>query len=85
MLVRQFRILLQVKTLVGSGMNDFSIANKLGLRKFIVDQSIRQVRHFSEEDLKKALFDCLEYEVFIKTGKMEDQLSVEMIILKYAN
>ncbi|TCT16364.1 DNA polymerase III delta subunit [Natranaerovirga pectinivora] len=84
MLVRQFRMLLQVKSLVNAGVNEYEITSKLGLRSFIVKNCIRQVRNFKVERIKEALNDCLEYEGLIKTGRIEDKLGVEIIILKYS-
>ncbi|MFP4697889.1 MAG: DNA polymerase III subunit delta [Eubacteriales bacterium] len=84
MLVRQFRMLLQVKTLSNKRLNSFNISKKLQLRKFIVDSCLKQIKNFNEDKLKKALFDCLEYETLVKTGRMEDKLAIEMIIIKYS-
>ena len=85
MLVRQFRLLLQVKSCMGKGMNSYDIANAIGSRKFIVDKLSRQVKHFSEKVLKRALYDCVDIEEKIKTGKMNDRMGVELIIIKYSS
>ena len=84
MLVRQFRILLQIKVAMKNNSNAYTIANEIGLRKFIVDKSMSQLRFFNENDLKSALNDCLNTETLIKTGKMDEMIGVENLIIKYS-
>lgn len=83
MLTRQFNILLQVKSLLEDGRNQADIAGRMGLQSFIVGKSIRQVQNFTEPMLKKAIEDCLQTEEWIKTGRMEDKIGVEMLLVNY--
>lgn len=81
---RQFNLLLQVKELQKAGCDTVSIAKQTGLQSFLVGKYAAQARKFSTEFLKQALTECVEFEEAIKTGKMEDQLSVELLILQYS-
>ena len=39
---------------------------------------------FSEETLKKAVYECLETDTNIKSGKIDGETAVELIIAKYS-
>ncbi len=83
MLSRQFRIILQCKTLLEAGEPQNGIGQRTGLRDFVVRECLRQGKNFSTKRLKEGLDDCLETDVNIKTGKMNGELAVEVLIIKY--
>ena len=82
MIARQFRLILQCKTLNDKGLNSPEIAQKTGLRSFMIADCMRQSYNFSNEKLQGVIKSCLETDLNIKTGKMADVLAVEMLILK---
>ena len=84
LITRQFNMLLQVKELVRKGYSQKQIAEKVGLQGFIAGKYINQASVFSMDYLKQAVQDCVEAEHDIKSGKMTDQLSVELLIIKYS-
>ena len=84
LLVRQFQALLQVKEMLGNGYDQRQIAAKIGSQSFIVKNYVRQAHFFSKEELEEAIQDCAETEEAVKTGKMKDVLSVEILIVKYS-
>ena len=43
-----------------------------------------QARSFSLEQLEAAVRDCADAEEAVKTGRMNDILSVELLIVKYS-
>ena len=43
-----------------------------------------QARGFQLEQLKQALKDGVDFEESVKTGRMNDQMAVELFILKYS-
>ena len=55
LLVRQFNILLQVKTMVAAGMEQNQIADRAGLRSFTIRRYRSEAGHFSVQKLKEAL------------------------------
>lgn len=84
LLVRQFNILLQVKTMVAAGMEQNQIADRAGLRSFTIRRYRSEAGHFSVQKLKEALRDCARAEEDVKTGRLDDRLSVELILVKYS-
>ena len=84
LLVRQFNILLQVKTIVAAGMEQNQIADRAGLRSFTIRRYRSEAGHFSVQKLKEALRDCARAEEDVKTGRLDDRLSVELILVKYS-
>jgi DNA polymerase-3 subunit delta len=85
MMARQFRMILQCKAAQESHMHPAEIAHTLEIRGFIVDECLRQGRNFSLPQLTKALQDCLDMDIRIKTGLMNAELGVEILLLKYAD
>lgn len=83
MIARQFRMILICGGLSKSGLSQKEISNKTGLRDFIVRDCIKQSGNFTEPALINALFDCLDADASVKTGKMPDRMAVEALIVKY--
>jgi len=59
------------------------IPQEFNLRDFMVSEALGQGRRFSVADLLKALEDCLDTDVKIKTGLISPEFGVEMLIIKY--
>ncbi len=81
MIIRQFRMILQCKILSEQG--ESQIAQKIGLRDFMVKEYLKQAKYFSVNELKQSLEYCLQTDVDIKTGKQNSELAIELLILKY--
>lgn len=84
LVVQQFNTLLQMKELTLQGMNGSLIAQKLGMRDFIVRKNMELVQKFSLEELKEKLEEMLDLEEQFKTGRIDPQLAVELILIKYS-
>ena len=84
LIVRQFNQLLQTKEMLADGLGQSEIGSKLGLPPFAVKNTIHCARRYSAEELRKAVEDCMEYEEAVKTGKLEERLSVELLIIQYS-
>ncbi len=84
LIARQFNLLLQVKELKNKGYDANTIGGKVGLAGFIARKYVAQAAKFREEDLRRALTDCVETEEAVKTGRMNDVMSVELLIVKYS-
>lgn len=82
LIARQYNMLLQVKELRSHGFDNRAIAPKIGVPPFIVGKYITQASHFKTSDLKSALYKCVEAEEAVKTGRINDQMSVELLILQ---
>lgn len=84
LITRQFNLLLQVKELKNKGLDANAIGEKVGLAGFIARKYVAQASKFKEADLRRALADCVEAEQAVKTGRMNDIMSVELLIMKYS-
>lgn len=84
LIARQFNLLMQVKELQNTGYDSKTIGQKTGLYGFVVGKYIAQAKHFKMSQLKEALQDCVEMEEGVKTGRINDRISVELLIVKYS-
>ncbi|MBR5508919.1 MAG: DNA polymerase III subunit delta [Lachnospiraceae bacterium] len=84
LITRQFNQLLQLKSLSGQGLDKSELAKKAGVPPFALGKYQAQCRKFSTEQLRRAVEDCVETEEKVKTGQMDDQISVELLIIKYS-
>ncbi|MCL2500388.1 MAG: DNA polymerase III subunit delta [Defluviitaleaceae bacterium] len=83
MLIRQFRILLLCKEAQAKKYAKADMAKAFGLRPFMVDEALAQARRYTTERLLSALEDCADTDVRIKTGKLDAEMGVELLIIKY--
>ena len=81
MIVRQFRIMIQVKELSGQGLSQQDTATRLKLHPFVVKKTTRQAMNFSMEQLETIYKKLLETDVSIKTGKMDDVLALDLLVV----
>ena len=85
LIARQFNLLMQVRELKGKGFQNKAIGEKVGLPGFIAGKYVAQCSRFSKEELRQAVEACVEAEEAIKTGRMNDNMSVELLIIKYSS
>lgn len=85
LMARQFNLLLQVKTLKQKGFDQKTVASKVGLQPFIVGKYWTQCANFSTQSLKEALTDCVQTDEDIKSGRINDTISIELLIIKYSS
>lgn len=81
---RQFRILIDLKTMKQAGQDAKTMAAKAGIMPFAVKRSLEQANMFSLEELKQALSDGIGLETDIKTGNIQEQIAVELLIVQYS-
>ena len=84
LIARQFNQLLLVKSLTAKGMDRASVASKAQIAPFIAGRLMTQARSFTMQQLRNAVQDCVDAEEAVKTGRMTDVLSVEILIVKYS-
>lgn len=85
LITRQFNLLLQVKELKKKGFDTKTIAEKTGLHSFLIGKYAVQAGKFTGKALRQALEDCIMADESVKTGRMIDKLSVELLIVKYSS
>lgn len=82
LIARQFNMLLQVKEMKSKGYHESDIAKQTGLNPYYLKKKyIPQAAQFRQAQLETALKACVEAEEAVKTGRMPDLLSVELIIV----
>jgi len=81
---RQFNILMNVKAMTNKGFGNKDIASKAGCPEWAVRKYQAQCRTYSLDDLKRAVRDGVAYEEAVKTGRMNDQMAVELFIVQYS-
>lgn len=82
LIARQFNQLLQVKELMGKGMDKGTIASRLKLQPFVVGKVMPQARQFSKEQILSYVNLCVDMEEAVKCGRLQDRLAVELLITK---
>lgn len=83
LIARQFHMLLQVKEMKAKGYQESAIAAQTGLNPYFLKKKyIPQAAQFKLPQLAGALRACVEAEENVKTGRMSDVLSVELIIVR---
>lgn len=84
LLSRHFNLLLQTKELSGQGYNNSIISQKIGVPPFAVGKYITQSKNFQKNILIQALHSCANIEEQVKTGRLMDQMGVELLIVEYS-
>ena len=82
LIARQFNLMLQVKELQIKGMGSRQVADKVGLAPFIVQKYERQASRFKMRELREALSACVEADEAVKSGRLNDVLSIELLIIE---
>ena len=85
LLSRQFKLLMEVKDLSGRGYEKSQIAKTAGLHPFVAGKYIKQCHSFSKEELRSIMEDAANMEEMVKTGRLNDRMSVELFIVKYSS
>lgn len=81
---RQFQILLNIKDMSGKGFDNAAMAKNAGIPPFAVRRNLSQAKGFTMQQLKQAIRDGVDYEEAVKTGRMNDQMAVELFLMKYS-
>lgn len=84
LLARQFNQLLQVKELREMGLGTKEIEARTGIQGFVVRKYMGCIGRYSVQKLRQAVEDFTQAEEDVKTGRLQDVLSVELLIVKYA-
>lgn len=81
LIARQCNMLLQAKAMKNKGLSNKEIASGLGVPPFAVNKYLNQASQFKASVLRQALVKCVEAEEAVKTGRMNDVMSVEILIV----
>ncbi|MEE0753247.1 DNA polymerase III subunit delta [Frisingicoccus sp.] len=83
-ITRQFNQLYQMKELTGKGYPDHVVAERMGIRDFIVRKNKALCNNFSLEELRRAVESCADGEEAVKTGRLNDRMAVELLIMQFS-
>lgn len=67
------------------GYDNKSIASKAGIPPFTVGKYAAQASKFRTVQLRLAMEECAAADEAVKTGRMNDKMSVELLIVKYSS
>jgi DNA polymerase-3 subunit delta len=84
MIVRQFRLLIQVKELAEAGQHPPAIGKALRLHPFVAGKLHRQSQHFSLAQLEKIYAHLLQTDVGVKTGRADMLTSLNLLVAALA-
>ena len=84
LITRHFNNLLQVKELFALRYDNGSIAKKIGVPPFAVGKYVAQGKNFSKEILLDALQASVEIEEQVKTGRLNEKVGVELLIVQFS-
>jgi DNA polymerase-3 subunit delta len=80
MIVRQFRLLIQVEELKTGGATPQDIAQTLKIHPFPARKLYNQVTNFTAMQLEKVYRYLLDTDVAIKTGKIEAEVALDLLV-----
>lgn len=81
LIAKQCNQLLLVKEMRSRGYDSKAIAPKLGVPPFVAGKFVTQAGRFKTSALRAAVEQCVEAEEAVKSGRMNDMMSVEVLIL----
>lgn len=81
---RQFDQLLRIRELSAKGMGQKLIADALKLHPYAVKKNQPLAAKYSVQELRAAVEDYVAAEEDVKTGRLSDRMSVELMLMKYS-
>jgi DNA polymerase-3 subunit delta len=82
MLLRQYRLLQHIRIMQYEKKSGDFIRSSLGVPPFAVEQYLRQAASYTGGQVKKAVSLCFDTEYAIKSGRIQQEGSVEALVLK---
>ncbi len=83
LLARQFQQLMQAQEMAALGFDRADIGQQMHLQPFIVRNMINCADKYGPGELRRAMETCVETEEAVKTGRIGDVLSVELLIISF--
>lgn len=85
MIVRQFRLLIQVKELAEDGLRPPAIAAKLKMHNFVAGKVHQQSQHYSLPQLEQVYSHLLQTDVDVKTGQADMVTALNLLVAGLAH
>jgi len=82
MIVRQFRLLIQVKEILNQDpdRDRFSIANQLDVHPYPIKKIIPQTRRFTLPQLERIYHQLSDMDAAMKTGQLDQELALDLLV-----
>lgn len=81
MIIRQYRILLQIKSAIEDGVSINNLPKHLSLHPFVVKKSISQVNLYSLYELEEIYRKLLELDIKMKSSKLKPKTILNLFFL----
>ena len=82
MILRQFRILLQLKSLVGANSSASDINKATRLHPFVIKKSLPLLAKYSMDDLKKIFNRLVQLDLDMKSSPIDNETFLDLFIIK---
>lgn len=82
MIIRQFRILLQIRQALDLGETSGKISGLLKIHPYVAQKGISQARGFSLVELKKIFKRLTEIDYLMKTGQADIKTTLSVLLMK---
>jgi DNA polymerase-3 subunit delta len=82
-MARQFRVLIQIKD--HPGMNSDTLAQRIGVHPYVAKKAAQQAGRFQQHELYGALEALLDADITIKTGRMDENTALDVLIAALCN
>ena len=84
MIVYQYRNLLIIKDYIERSNNAdrWAMSKNLAMHPYVVQKTISQAKNYTIDDLKNNYQKLLDFDIAIKTGKMESKMALTLLLTK---
>lgn len=84
LICNQYKQLLMIGELDARGLNFNDIGSKMKISPYAVKYKLPLLKKMTGKEIKSLLEDAADYERKIKSGLLDDQLAVELLMMKYS-
>jgi len=84
MIIRQFRLLIQVREKIEAGAGKDEIARQVKIHPYVAGKLSPQARNFNLPQLEAIYRRLLDTDVAIKTGRLEPAVALELLVAELA-
>ena len=84
MIIRQFRLLVQTRSILDKRGNSQVVQKELGQIPFVADKLVRQASAFTADKLKTIYTQLLEFDYQFKTSGNDPEAALDLFILDVA-
>ncbi|MFV0465170.1 MAG: DNA polymerase III subunit delta [Lachnospiraceae bacterium] len=83
LITRQFRLLALVKEMGLQQRSNAKAAKAAGVPEFAIRKLQIQAKNYSKTEILQILSDSIDVEEAVKTGKLDEKMAVEILLIKY--